>query len=219
MARRTSGPRSRSTRAACPSRRRSTTATAVSRSAIWPPLRLKARRRLVNERRSPSMRAAAPTDGRSAGSAPPPGQARACHPDADLDLRSRRALGSLPVRGSQGLVAPPALPSRSRPGAPPEEPRRRRAACSWSCRRSPGRVATRSTTTATEPRICSTAARRSGASRVYSDDGLPVGFAAQEAPLFDWLDRHKHVFDLTTDLALARDAGALSRVQGRRPRR
>jgi hypothetical protein len=50
--------------------------------------------------------------------------------------------------------------------------------------------------------------------RVYSDDGLPVGFASQESPLLRWLDRHEHHYDLTTDVALARSSAGLSRYRG-----
>ena len=41
--------------------------------------------------------------------------------------------------------------------------------------------------------------------RVY--DGLPAGFATREAPLLAWLDRTNKRYDITTDAALARNAG------------
>ena len=38
--------------------------------------------------------------------------------------------------------------------------------------------------------------------RVFSGDGMPVGFTANEAPLMAYLDRQRHRYDLTTDVAL-----------------
>jgi flagellar hook assembly protein FlgD len=48
--------------------------------------------------------------------------------------------------------------------------------------------------------------------RVYVGDGLPVGFAARDAPLMAWLDRNHHRYDVTTDVALALGRGP--RLQG-----
>ncbi|MCW3041733.1 MAG: hypothetical protein JWM31_3638 [Solirubrobacterales bacterium] len=39
--------------------------------------------------------------------------------------------------------------------------------------------------------------------RVYSGDGVPSGFMENEAPLMAYLDRRRHRYDLTTDVALA----------------
>jgi hypothetical protein len=51
--------------------------------------------------------------------------------------------------------------------------------------------------------------------RYWAGDGLPVGFADQEAPMVQWLDRHHHQYDVTTDLALAAGKGpALTGHQG-----
>ena len=43
--------------------------------------------------------------------------------------------------------------------------------------------------------------------RVYAGRGLPTGFAEREAPLLAWLARTKRRFDVTTDVALARNRG------------
>ena len=43
--------------------------------------------------------------------------------------------------------------------------------------------------------------------RVLGGDGLPVGFAARDAPLLAWLARTGRRFDVTTDVALAAGAG------------
>jgi flagellar hook assembly protein FlgD len=40
--------------------------------------------------------------------------------------------------------------------------------------------------------------------RVFSGDGLPQGFLQNEGPLFSYLDRQHHRYDLTTDVALTR---------------
>ncbi len=50
--------------------------------------------------------------------------------------------------------------------------------------------------------------------RVYAGDGLPAGFATREAPLLAWLDRTNKRYDVTTDAALARNAGPT--LSGRR---
>ena len=39
--------------------------------------------------------------------------------------------------------------------------------------------------------------------RVFSGDGLPAGFAQNEAPLLGYLDRHHHRYDVTTDVELS----------------
>jgi hypothetical protein len=43
--------------------------------------------------------------------------------------------------------------------------------------------------------------------RPFSGDGLPIGFAGGEADAVDYLDNHHHVYDITTDLALAEGHG------------
>jgi hypothetical protein len=43
--------------------------------------------------------------------------------------------------------------------------------------------------------------------RVYAGAGLPAGFAEREAPLMAWLARTRRRFDVTTDVALARNRG------------
>ena len=43
--------------------------------------------------------------------------------------------------------------------------------------------------------------------RVYAGDGLPAGFATRDAPLLAWLDRTDKRYDVTTDVALARNTG------------
>jgi N,N-dimethylformamidase beta subunit-like, C-terminal/FlgD Ig-like domain len=43
--------------------------------------------------------------------------------------------------------------------------------------------------------------------RVFAGDGLPAGFATREAPLLAWLARTGRRFDVTTDVALARNVG------------
>jgi hypothetical protein len=43
--------------------------------------------------------------------------------------------------------------------------------------------------------------------RVYAGDGLPSDFAARDATLLTWLDRHHHRYDVTTDVALAQGRG------------
>jgi hypothetical protein len=43
--------------------------------------------------------------------------------------------------------------------------------------------------------------------RVYAD-GLPATFAQRDAPLLTWLDRNRHRYDITTDVALASGQGA-----------
>jgi hypothetical protein len=43
--------------------------------------------------------------------------------------------------------------------------------------------------------------------RVYADNGLPEGFADRDAPLLAWLDRARHRYDITTDVALANGQG------------
>jgi hypothetical protein len=43
--------------------------------------------------------------------------------------------------------------------------------------------------------------------RVFGGDGLPAGFAAREAPLLAWLARTGRRFDVTTDVALAKNEG------------
>jgi hypothetical protein len=43
--------------------------------------------------------------------------------------------------------------------------------------------------------------------RVFGGDGLPAGFAAREAPLLAWLARTGRRFDVTTDVALAKNQG------------
>jgi flagellar hook assembly protein FlgD len=43
--------------------------------------------------------------------------------------------------------------------------------------------------------------------RVYAGGALPVGFATREAPLLAWLDRTSKRYDVTTDVALARNTG------------
>jgi hypothetical protein len=43
--------------------------------------------------------------------------------------------------------------------------------------------------------------------RVYAGDGLPADFATRDAPLLTWLDRNRHRFDVTTDVALAQGKG------------
>ncbi|MCU1676682.1 MAG: hypothetical protein JWM93_1440, partial [Frankiales bacterium] len=43
--------------------------------------------------------------------------------------------------------------------------------------------------------------------RVFSGNGLPVGFAENEAPLMTYLDRKRHRYDLTTDVALTTSSG------------
>jgi N,N-dimethylformamidase beta subunit-like protein len=43
--------------------------------------------------------------------------------------------------------------------------------------------------------------------RVYAGDGLPVDFAKRDAALLAWLDRHRHRYDITTDVALALGRG------------
>ena len=43
--------------------------------------------------------------------------------------------------------------------------------------------------------------------RVYAGAGLPAGFAEREAPLLAWLARTRRRFDVTTDVALARNRG------------
>lgn len=48
--------------------------------------------------------------------------------------------------------------------------------------------------------------QRSRLARVLATP-LPQGFAAHEAPLFSWLDRAGHLYDATTDAALALSAG------------
>jgi flagellar hook assembly protein FlgD len=42
--------------------------------------------------------------------------------------------------------------------------------------------------------------------RVFSGNGLPVGFSENEAPLMAYLDRRRHRYDLTTDVALTTSA-------------
>jgi hypothetical protein len=54
--------------------------------------------------------------------------------------------------------------------------------------------------------------------RVYAGDGLPSDFAARDATLLTWLDRHHHRYDVTTDVALAQGQGPATRgPQGRHP--
>jgi hypothetical protein len=48
--------------------------------------------------------------------------------------------------------------------------------------------------------------------RVYAGDGLPADFAQRDAPLLAWLDRNRHRYDITTDVALA--AGRGTRLEG-----
>jgi hypothetical protein len=48
--------------------------------------------------------------------------------------------------------------------------------------------------------------------RVYAGDGLPADFAQRDAPLLAWLDRNRHRYDITTDVALA--AGRGPRLEG-----
>jgi hypothetical protein len=43
--------------------------------------------------------------------------------------------------------------------------------------------------------------------RVYTGDGLPTAFAQRDAPLLTWLDRNRHRYDITTDVALAQNQG------------
>jgi hypothetical protein len=43
--------------------------------------------------------------------------------------------------------------------------------------------------------------------RVYAGDGLPADFATRDAPLLAWLDRRRHRYDITTDVALAAGRG------------
>lgn len=51
--------------------------------------------------------------------------------------------------------------------------------------------------------------------RVYSGDGLPVGFARNEGPLMAYLDGRRHRYDLTTDIALTTSTGPdLRRYKG-----
>ncbi len=51
--------------------------------------------------------------------------------------------------------------------------------------------------------------------RVFAGNGLPAGFAQNEAPLMAYLDRRRHRYDLTTDVALAAPAGPdLRRYEG-----
>ncbi len=130
-------------------------------------------------------------------------------------------LGSIrPLRRGQGQRAHARLP---RPGrradrrlhagrrgrGPPghgtdRRARGRRRRPSWSsCRRSPGRAATRSTATATGSTRRSTTRARSGVDRARSPTGArPRGSPPQVAPLMRFLGRRD--YDLTTDLALAR---------------
>lgn len=44
--------------------------------------------------------------------------------------------------------------------------------------------------------------------RMLGGDGLPQGFAQREALILGWLDRSGHRYDVTTDVALARDPAA-----------
>jgi hypothetical protein len=43
--------------------------------------------------------------------------------------------------------------------------------------------------------------------RIMAGDGLPRGFAEQEGPLLQWLDRQGKRYDITTDFALSAGAG------------
>jgi hypothetical protein len=43
--------------------------------------------------------------------------------------------------------------------------------------------------------------------RIMAGDGLPQGFAEQEGPLLQWLDREGKRYDITTDFALSAGAG------------
>jgi flagellar hook assembly protein FlgD len=44
-------------------------------------------------------------------------------------------------------------------------------------------------------------------SRVYTGDGLPTDFAQRDALLLTWLDRNRHRYDITTEVALANGQG------------
>jgi hypothetical protein len=50
--------------------------------------------------------------------------------------------------------------------------------------------------------------------RVLAGSGLPVGFPTHEAPVLEWLDRHRRRYDVTTDVALA--TGRAPRLTGYR---
>ncbi|MCW2996641.1 MAG: hypothetical protein JWN65_190 [Solirubrobacterales bacterium] len=51
--------------------------------------------------------------------------------------------------------------------------------------------------------------------RVFSGNGLPAGFTENEAPLMTYLDRRRHRYDLTTDIALTTPAAPdLRRYRG-----
>lgn len=50
--------------------------------------------------------------------------------------------------------------------------------------------------------------------RVYAGNGLPAGFMQNEAPLMAYLDRRRHRYDLTTDVALALTPPDLRRYRG-----